>query len=116
MVKRMGPDSVVPNRAFRDWPLFREYRKSEDFQLTFEEAFEEPLNLFSVNAQEIETLPNDELPPLEDLPPVEELPSVEQLERHLFEDRQFLEDELPPIEELQIPLLWYASVWRELWA
>jgi hypothetical protein len=68
----------VQKAYYKDWPLFREYRKSEEFQRTFEEVFGEPFNLLRVTPQETDILPDDE---------------------QLLEDDQFLEDEPPPIDE-----------------
>jgi hypothetical protein len=61
MVRRMGANGVVPKIAYREWPLFREYRKSEQFRLTFEEIFREPLNLFDVRSPDPVSTPKDVL-------------------------------------------------------
>lgn len=67
IVKRVGPNGSVKKRFYREWPLFREYRKSETFEIIFKEIFGEPLNLFSVRPSEAAgssvdgELPRDEL-------------------------------------------------------
>jgi len=102
VVKRIGSTGSVEKSDYREWPLFREYRKSEKFQKIFEEVFQEPLNLFSIKPQETENLSEDELPPIDELPSIGELPSIDELppmDEQLREDKQFLEDELPPIDE-----------------
>jgi hypothetical protein len=38
--------------AYREWPLFKEFRKSPEFAALFEEIFGEPLNKFVVQAAE----------------------------------------------------------------
>ena len=90
IVKRIGTTGSVTKSQYREWPLFRDYRKSEQFQRIFEEVFQEPLNLFSVKPPETENLSENELPSIDELPSMDE---------QLREDKQFLEDELPPIEE-----------------
>jgi len=55
MVNRIGANGLLPKMAYREWPLFREYRKSEHFQRTFEDVFHEPLNLFDVKSDPVPT-------------------------------------------------------------
>ncbi|HYT46251.1 MAG TPA: hypothetical protein VEP90_28235, partial [Methylomirabilota bacterium] len=44
LVKRIGSsDDILNKNTYREWPLFREYRKSEGFPRAFEEVFKEPL-------------------------------------------------------------------------
>jgi hypothetical protein len=87
---------------YRDWPLFREYRKTEEFQRTFEEVFEEPFNLVSAKSQETEILPEDEQLLEEEAPPVDEQLLEDEpltVDEQLLEDEQFLDDEPPPVDE-----------------
>lgn len=101
IVKRVGATGSVKKSEYREWPLFRVYRKSETFQGTFEEVFQEPLNLFSVKSQEAESLSEDEplpeyVPPLENEPLPEDDPFFD--DKEILEDKQFLED-VPPLED-----------------
>jgi hypothetical protein len=41
-------DSELDKHAYREWPLFKEYRKSAEFIALFENIFGEPLNKFVV--------------------------------------------------------------------
>lgn len=84
IVKRVGTTGSVEKSNYREWPLFREYRKSEKFQGTFEEVFQEPLNLFSVKAPETDSFSEDELLPegeqsfAGERPPIDALPLEEE--------------------------------------
>lgn len=78
IVKRISTTGSVKKNDYREWPLFKEYRKSEKFQNTFEEVFQESVNLFSVKSQETEDDPFFE-------------------DAQILEDTQFLEDE-PPLD------------------
>jgi hypothetical protein len=40
-MKRMGAQGQIPNVAYRDWPLFREFRESEVFLDAYQEIFGE---------------------------------------------------------------------------
>jgi len=79
IVKRVGTTSNLKKSNLSEWPLFREYRKSQEFQSTFEEVFQEPLNLFNIKSPETDSITEDEPLP---------------------EDEQFLTDERPPVGEL----------------
>jgi len=101
IVKRVGAAGSVEKVNYREWPLFREYRKTEDFKSIFEEVFGEPLNLFNVKSPEADSLDEDEplpevYPSNEDEPPPEQDPYFN--DAQFREDRQYLEDELPPEE------------------
>ncbi len=48
IVREIGKEGKVTKLDYREWPLFRGYRKSEDFIKTFEEVFEEPFHLAQV--------------------------------------------------------------------
>jgi hypothetical protein len=74
IVRRAGTTGSLRKSNYREWPLFREYRGSEEFQSTFEEVFQEPLNLFNVKSPETDSITEDEPLP---------------------EDEQFLTDERP---------------------
>jgi hypothetical protein len=46
IMPKLGPkDPALTKMAYREWPLFREIRKSPQFAKTFEEIFEEPFNI-----------------------------------------------------------------------
>ena len=113
IVKRIGTSGSVGKNAYREWPLFRAYRKSEQLQSVFEEVFQDPLNLFSVKSQETEGLSEDE-PLSEDEAFFDDGPFFDEPffdnnsffekdpffeDEQLLEDNRFLEDELPPIDE-----------------
>ena len=111
IVKRIGTTGNVEKNDYREWPLFRKYRKSEKLQSIFEEVFQEPLNLFSVKPQETESISeNDTLHkdeaffgdnPFSESGSFEDDPFLE--DEKLLEDKRFLDDELPPIDEQQDP-------------
>lgn len=42
LVKRIGKDGPVSEIDYRDWPLFREFRLTPEFQRAYELAFEKP--------------------------------------------------------------------------
>jgi hypothetical protein len=42
LVRKIGPHGEVTMFNYREWPLFKEYRKSEEFLKVFEEVFNEP--------------------------------------------------------------------------
>jgi hypothetical protein len=44
MVVKLGKDGDVGMHDYRDWPLFKEFRKSPEFVSLFEQIFGEPLN------------------------------------------------------------------------
>ncbi len=50
IVRQLGKskDQEMDEHSYRDWPLFREFRKHPDFVSLFEEIFAEPLNRFVV--------------------------------------------------------------------
>ena len=88
-VRRVGTNGSVEKSQYREGPLFRAYRESETFQLVFEEVFQEPVNIFSVKSQEAETSLSEN--GLDNNPFFED--------SQLLEDKQYLEDELPPLQE-----------------
>ena len=89
IVRRVGTSGGVEKSYYREWPLFREYRESESFQLVFEEVFQEPVNIFSVKSQETGTSLSEGI--LDNDPFFEDT--------QLLEDERYLEDELPPLRE-----------------
>ena len=102
VVKSIGANGGLTKQYYREWPLFREYRKSENFQRIFEDMFKEPLNIFSVKSQETEIMSEAEPWYEDDIPPENEpLYEVEPLlvDEQYLEDKQFLEDETPPLDE-----------------
>ena len=102
VVKSIGANGGLTKQYYREWPLFREYRKSENFQRIFEDMFKEPLNIFSVKSQETEIMSEAEPLYEDDIPPENEpLYEVEPLlvDEQYLEDKQFLEDETPPLDE-----------------
>ncbi len=50
IVRQLGTskDQEMDEHTYRDWPLFREFRKHPDFVSLFEQVFGEPLNRFVV--------------------------------------------------------------------
>ncbi|MYN68579.1 MAG: hypothetical protein F4X11_26785 [Acidobacteria bacterium] len=51
MMRRIGAtDEVVTKESYRDWPLFREVRKQEEFRKAYREIFGEPLERVEVKA------------------------------------------------------------------
>jgi hypothetical protein len=44
IMKEMGAESKVNKSLYRDWPLFKEFRKRPEFHRTFQEVFKEPFN------------------------------------------------------------------------
>jgi len=51
LVKKIGKGGDVSKNDYRTWPLFREYRNSQSFITTFEEVFEEPLQLMDTELE-----------------------------------------------------------------
>lgn len=51
IMRRIGPDGIPSKSDYRDWPLFKEYRKSDEFLKTFEEVFGEPFSEFEKEAK-----------------------------------------------------------------
>lgn len=47
----IGQNGEIDKHSYREWPLFREARKSEKFAAAFEQVFGEPLNTISVNRE-----------------------------------------------------------------
>lgn len=53
IVQQIGnKDKQLDIHAYREWPLFKELRKSSDFSTLFEEVFGEPLNRFVMQSDE----------------------------------------------------------------
>lgn len=46
IMKRIGADGEVKEGAYKTWPLFQEFRKSEHIEKAFEEIFEKPFSTF----------------------------------------------------------------------
>jgi len=44
IARRIGPNGIVTQNNYRDWPLFRQFRKSEVFLATYLEIFGEPFS------------------------------------------------------------------------
>jgi hypothetical protein len=56
IMRRIGQSSR-PNKAeYRDWPLFRDFRKSDQFKQAFQEVFSEPFRLLHTSASRSESL------------------------------------------------------------
>ena len=61
IVKEIGPNGdKIGKDSYREWSLFREYRKSESFQKIFEEIFSEPLYTAKVEESDVEVSGIDE--------------------------------------------------------
>ncbi len=43
LFKKLCKSEKLDKSVYREWPLFREFRKNEEFQRLFQEFFEEPL-------------------------------------------------------------------------
>ena len=41
-MKKIGTNGDVGEVQYREWPLFKEFRKTELFQITFEQVFDKP--------------------------------------------------------------------------
>lgn len=59
LMRKIGNgNSVITASAYRDWPIFKEIRKEENFCSLFQEIFDEPLkenvNVEPNNANEVE--------------------------------------------------------------
>ena len=53
LVSQIGAkDHSIDSHAYREWPLFKDFRKFPDFISLFEKIFGEPLNKFVVKADE----------------------------------------------------------------
>jgi hypothetical protein len=48
LAKELGKDGEIDRHQYRDWPLFKELRKSAEFETLFESIFGEPLNRITV--------------------------------------------------------------------
>jgi hypothetical protein len=48
-------DEYLTKNAYREWPLFRDFRKQPAFATTFESVFGEPLNRVRVRTDQDET-------------------------------------------------------------
>jgi hypothetical protein len=59
LLKKIGSNGDITKNAFREWPLFREYRKSEGFLKTFDEVFKEPFQQVDVEVQQFATYPGE---------------------------------------------------------
>ena len=46
IMKRIGPEGEVTEADYKTWPLFQEFRKSEQLESTFEEIFGKPFSTF----------------------------------------------------------------------
>ena len=46
IMKRIGPEGEVSDGDYKTWPLFKEFRKSEQLESTFEEIFGKPFSTF----------------------------------------------------------------------
>jgi hypothetical protein len=49
-MKDLGKSKSPDIHDYRAWPLFKEFRKTSEFQALFEEIFEEPLNKVSFDS------------------------------------------------------------------
>ena len=51
-MRRIGTGEHMDMHSYREWPLFREARKSKEFADAFEEVFKEPLHTVMVSGEE----------------------------------------------------------------
>ncbi len=49
IMRRIGADGEVNKNDYRDWPLFKEIRKTQQFAEVFEEIFHEPLDTVTLD-------------------------------------------------------------------
>lgn len=61
-MKAIGPTGRPGKQGYRDWPVFRELRKSADFQAAFEEVFGEPFGTVTVETSPGGLSPSDATP------------------------------------------------------
>jgi len=52
LMRQIGAGGEIDKHFYRDWPLFKEIRKSKEFAATFEELFGEPLNAITLDTKE----------------------------------------------------------------
>jgi hypothetical protein len=52
LVRKLGKDGELNKHEYREWPLFRELRKSAEFIALFEQIFGEPLHKITVSENE----------------------------------------------------------------
>jgi len=50
-MRKIGTGQEMARGYYRDWPLFKEMRKLDEFARTFEEIYGEPLNTISQEAK-----------------------------------------------------------------
>lgn len=51
MMNRLGSNSsILTKEAYREWPIFKEIRKTEKFQEVFQDVFNEPLIIKNASA------------------------------------------------------------------
>lgn len=55
IMRRIGRSSRPSKSEYRDWPLFREFRKSAEFKQVFEEVFGEPFRLVHTTSSRAES-------------------------------------------------------------
>jgi hypothetical protein len=61
IVREIGPRGEVEEIAYREWPLFKEYRKSEGFLKTFQDVFGKPYKLTRVETLKPESYSEETL-------------------------------------------------------
>jgi hypothetical protein len=59
LVKKIGSNDDISKTAYFEWPLFREYSKSEGFLKTFEEVFGEPFQQVDVEVHQFAKYPGE---------------------------------------------------------
>jgi hypothetical protein len=49
LMSQIGANGEINKHSYREWPLFREIRKSQEFAAKFEEIFGEPFTEITIN-------------------------------------------------------------------
>lgn len=59
LIRRIGTGEQMDKHVYREWPLFKEARKSKEFAAAFEDVFGEPLNVVTVSGEEAQPAGKD---------------------------------------------------------
>jgi hypothetical protein len=49
-MKQIGDKGEIDKHFYREWPLFKEIRKSKEFAATFEQIFGEPFTAITLDS------------------------------------------------------------------
>jgi hypothetical protein len=56
IMKNIGAEGNLGKEEYKEWPLFKEWRKTEEFSSTYKDIFKEPFELVDIEKAAIETL------------------------------------------------------------